>query len=74
MMATQPRRDKGLWFCWICRKPLHVIHGQCRDSTQFQVWVSGRHRHVDCHDECYHEYSEGFQLMYAAWFDWDAEN
>lgn len=43
------------WFCWICRKPMSVVHGQRPDSTQYKINGTWR----DCHESCYDDYSEG---------------
>jgi hypothetical protein len=55
----QPRTERGLWFCWVCRQPLQVVHGTSEDSTQYAV--NGVWR--DCHAECHEEYSDGMPQM-----------
>jgi len=57
------------WFCWVCRKPMTVYRhkipfGMNHDtpgewSTEFKI--NGVFR--DCHEECYDNYSNGFQDM-----------
>ncbi len=63
--SPQPRKAVALmpsWFCWICRKPMEVVHGTADDSTEYRV--NGRWR--DCHGHCHDKYSEGLIDMRGA--------